>query len=72
MIQLSYNPITGTVYHFEPISEMKRRKRRNPKLEKKALEQLTRVVEQASLAMKQSKYLKATMNGEGMKTVLQN
>lgn len=51
MIQLSYNPITGANYHFEPISEMKRRKRRNPDIEKKAMEQLIRVTNEASFAV---------------------
>lgn len=53
MIQLSYNPITGANYHFELIEELKRRKRRNPIIEKKAMEQLTRVANEASFAMKQ-------------------
>jgi len=51
MIQLSYNPITGANYQFEPIEEIRRRERRNPKIEKKALEQLTRIAKETSLAV---------------------
>lgn len=52
MIRIDYNVITGMSY-WSDITPESRREKRNAKINIKALDQLTRVAEQASLAINQ-------------------
>ena len=52
MLTLSYSPITGAVYSFEPIREKVRLHSRNAKINRKAAQDLTVAAMNAGLSLK--------------------